>query len=305
MVKKLFLFKSDATTPIGDRIFFFLNSVFLLFIMIVCLYPIIFVAANSFSSPRAVTSGHVRLIPVEPGFEGYKAVFANPDILTGYTNSVIYMVVGAALNVTFTVVAAFALSRRELVGYRFFNLIFVFTMWFSGGMIPMYILMVQLGLTNTRFAMWLPGLIGVWNMIITRTFFQSSIPGELYESAMLDGCGYFRYFKNIVLPLSGAIIAVITLFYAVGHWNAFFNAFLYISRRELFPLQIILREILIQNQIMHDAIDVGGGSPMIDYGLPDLLRFSLIMVACVPVWCLYPFVQRFFVKGILIGAIKG
>ena len=164
--------------------------------------------------------------------------------------------------------------------------------------------MTQLNLINTRFALWVPSLISVWNMIITRTFFQSSIPGEIYESAILDGCGYFRYFRSFVLPLSTSIIAVISLFYAVFHWNSFFNAFLYLNRRELFPLQIVLRNILLQNTISNE-LSMDAGIDMIDFGLPELLKYSLIMVACIPVWCLYPFVQKFFVKGILVGAIKG
>lgn len=291
----------DTTT---DKIFYAINGTILLVILVICLYPILYVASSSFSSPRAVTSGRVTLLPIEPGIEGYKAVFKNKDIVTGYTNSFIYMAVGTVLNVVFTLIAAFGLSRRELFGYKILNFIFVFTMWFSGGMIPSYILMTQLHLINTRWAMWVPGLISVWNMVITRTYFQNSIPGELYESAMLDGCGYYRYFWNLVLPLSGSIIAVITLFYAVAHWNAYFNAFLYINKKELFPLQIVLRDILIQNQINND-VSMDAGSALIDYGLPDLLKYSLIMVACVPVWCIYPFVQKFFVKGIMVGAIKG
>ncbi|MCL2832076.1 MAG: carbohydrate ABC transporter permease [Treponema sp.] len=305
MIKRFVFFKIDAHTPLSDRIFYIINSLVLFLIVLICLYPIVYIASSSFSSPRAVISGKVILLPVEPGIEGYKAVFKNQDIITGYINSFIYMAVGTILNVICTIIAAFALSRRELVGFKFLNFLFVFTMWFSGGMIPSYILMTQLHLINTRWALWLPGLIGVWNMVITRTFFESSIPGELYESAMLDGCGYFRYFKDIVLPLSGAIVAVITLFYAVNHWNAYFNAFLYISKQKLYPLQIVLRNILIQNQINNDAAATDAGSAIIDYGLPDLLKYSLIMVACVPVWCLYPFVQRFFVKGIMVGAIKG
>jgi multiple sugar transport system permease protein/putative aldouronate transport system permease protein len=288
----------------GDKIFYTVNALILFVILVLCLYPIIYVASSSFSSPRSVTSGKIVLLPIEPGVEGYKAVFKNKDIITGYTNSFIYMAVGTVLNVFFTVIAAFGLSRQELLGYKFFNFFFVFTMWFSGGMIPGYILMTQLHLINTRWAMWLPGLIGIWNMVITRTYFQSSIPGELYESAMLDGCGYYRYFWSIVIPLSGSIIAVITLFYAVAHWNAYFNAFLYINKKELFPLQIVLRDILIQNQINND-VSMDAGSAIIDYGLPDLLKYSLIMVACIPVWCIYPFVQKFFVKGIMVGAIKG
>ena len=288
----------------GDRIFYALNNLVLLIAVIICLYPILYVAASSFSSPRAVASNQVVLWPVDPGVKGYITVFKNKDIVTGYTNTIIYTVVGTILNVIVTVLAAFGLSRRELVGYKGINFLFAFTMWFSGGMIPNYMLMNSLGLINTRWAMWLPGLIGIWNVIITRTFFQSGVPEEIYESAMLDGCGYFRYFTDLVLPLSGAIVAVITLFYAVNHWNAYFNAFLYINKKPLFPLQIILRDILIQNQIDHESM-IDPGSSEFDYGLPDLLKYALIMVACVPVWLIYPFVQKFFVKGVMVGAIKG
>jgi multiple sugar transport system permease protein/putative aldouronate transport system permease protein len=288
----------------SDVIFYICNNLLLLLALVLCLYPIIYVAANSISSPRAVTSGQVSLLPVEPTMLGYQTVFDNKDILVGYTNTIIYTVVGTFLNVTFTVLAAFGLSRREMPGYKLFNFMFAFTMWFSGGMIPTYLLMNRLGLLNTRWAMWVPGLIGVWNVIITRTFFQTGIPGDIYESAMLDGCGYFRYLIKIVRPLSGAITAVITLFYAVGHWNAYFQAFLYINKQELFPLQIVLRNILIQNQIDNEAM-MDAGSSEFNYGLPDLMKFSLIMVACIPVWCVYPFVQKYFVKGVMVGAIKG
>lgn len=287
-----------------DIAFYFLNDVLLFMALAVCLYPILYVAANSFSSPRAVTSGKVYLWPVEPTLLGYETVFKNKDIITGYTNTLIYTVVGTAMNVAMTLAAAYALSRRELVGYRFFNFMFAFTMWFSGGMIPSYLLMQSLGFINTRWAMWVPGMLGVWNVIITRAYFQSNIPADIYESATLDGCGYSQYFFRITLPLSGAIIAVIALFYAVGHWNAYFNAFLYINKKELFPLQIVLRDILIQNQIDNESM-IDAGSAEYNYGLPDLLKYSLIMVACAPVWCIYPFVQKYFVRGIMVGAIKG
>jgi len=164
--------------------------------------------------------------------------------------------------------------------------------------------MRDLGVINTRFAMWIPGMVSVWNVIITRTFFQNTIPEELYESASLDGCTYRQYFIHIVLPLSGAIIAVISLFSAVGHWNAFFNAFLYINNSELFPLQVVLRNILLQNAFTTEAIS-SIQSDAAEAGLQELLKYSLIMVACVPVWCAYPFVQKFFVRGVMVGSIKG
>lgn len=288
----------------SDRLFYAANYAVLGAIVVLTAYPIVFIAAASFSSPEAVTTGRVVLLPVDASLDGYQAVFRNKSILTGYYNSVLYTVVGTAINVSMTILAAFPLSRRELVGFRSLNFLFVFTMWFSGGMIPTYLLVKQLGMLNSRWALWLPGAVGVWNVMITRTFFQNSVPEEMFESAGMDGCSYARFMISILLPLSGAVVAVITLFYAVGHWNAYFNAFIYLSRAELFPLQIVLRDILLQNQIdVGMTIDAEARDASV--GLADLLKYSLIMVACVPVWCVYPFVQKFFVKGVMLGAIKG
>jgi len=296
--------RSAMRLSADDKVFYLINGLFLGIVLIITLYPVIFIISASFSSIEAVTTGKVVLWPVDIGIDGYIAVFKNKYILTGYYNSFVYTVVGVVINVSLTLLAGFALSRRELVGYSAINFMFVFTMWFSGGMIPSYLLVKNLGMINTRWAMWLPGAISIWNVIITRSFFQTGIPNELFESASIDGCGYFRYLCSIVLPLSGAITAVISMFYAVGHWNAYFNAFLYLNNKELFPLQIILRDILIQNtidtQMLLDPETVNSNA-----GLADLLKYSLIMVACVPVWCIYPFVQRYFVKGIMLGSVKG
>ncbi len=296
--------KSSVGLSTGDRIFYAVNGIGLFIFFLATLYPVIYMVSSSFSSANAVTMGKVVLFPVEFSLEGYIAVFRNKNILSGYYNSIIYTVLGTIMNVVMTVLAAYALSRRELVGYTFFNFMFAFTMWFNGGMIPNYILMRNIGALNTRWAMWIPGMIGVWNMILTRTFYQNTIPDELFESASLDGCSYFKYFIHVVMPLSGAIVAVISLFYAVGHWNAYFNAFIYINKKELFPLQVILREILIASRISGEMLG-DSESANANLGLADLLRFSLIMVACIPVWCIYPFVQKFFVKGIMVGSIKG
>ena len=289
---------------LDDRIFYFVNYILLGGILLVTLYPIVFVASASFSSPNAVSTGRVVLWPVEFSLEGYKAVFKNQSVLTGYYNSFVYTIFGTLINVSLTVLAAFPLSRKELLGYKQLNFLFAFTMWFSGGLIPTYLLVRQLGLTNTRWALWLPGAIGVWNVMITRTFFQNSIPEELYESASIDGCGYTRFLWSIAVPLSGAVVAVISLFYAVAHWNTYFNAFIYLSKEELFPLQLVLRDILLSNKIDASMVmDADAQAASAD--LSDLLKYSLIMVACVPVWCIYPFVQRFFVRGVMLGALKG
>ena len=246
--------RNRLTDSIDDRIFYTVNTILLLFVFAATIYPIIFIASASFSSPEAVTTGRVTLWPVEASLKGYFAVFRNRSILTGYYNSLIYTVVGTGINVCMTILAAFPLSRKELVGFRTINFLFVFTLWFSGGLIPNYLLVKQLGMINRRWALWLPGAIGVWNVMITRTFFQHSVPDEMYESAVMDGCGYTRYLWSIVLRLSGAVIAVITLFYAVGHWNSYFNALIFIQSSRLNPLQIVLRNILIQNEVSSDML---------------------------------------------------
>ncbi len=296
--------KNKIAVSLSDKTFYILNSTLLWFALIVTLYPIMYTISASFSSSTAVRTGQVVIWPVDISLAGYIAVFRHRGIMLGFYNSAIYAIVGTLINLSLTLVAAFALSRREMVGVTFFSFTFAFTMWFGGGMIPNYLLIRDLGMLDTRWALWIPGAIGVWNVIVTRTFFQTSIPEELYESATIDGCRYFRYFTSIVLPLSGAIIAVISLFYAINHWNAFFNAFLYLNNRRLFPLQIVLRDILIKNTVEMDML-LSGDLESFDYGLVDVLKYSLIIVACVPVWCIYPFVQKYFVKGIMLGAIKG
>ncbi len=289
----------------GDRAFMTIVFVLLSIILLVVLYPLIFIVSSSFSSTSAVMAGRVWLFPVDFSLSGYKAIFKNNDILTGYINTIIYTITGTLLNVVMTICAAFPLSRRDFRVRKPLMFLFVFTMFFSGGIVPLYILMNQLGLTNTRFAMILPGALSVWNMIIMRTFFESNIPKDLLEAAQLDGCSDFKFLLRIVLPLSGAVIAVIALFYAVGHWNAFFNALLYLTNKKLYPLQVFLRDILILNSIDASMINIDIKELEAKEGLKELLKYSLIIVSSVPVLCIYPFVQRHFVKGVMVGAIKG
>ena len=274
------------------------------FLLIIVAYPLIYIISASFSSPSSVASGRVVLWPVDFGLEGYKAVFRNKDIVGGYLNTFFYTFAGTALNIIMTMIGAYPLSRKDLKGRNFFMLLFTFTMIFSGGMIPGYILMQQLHLINTPWVMIVPGAISVYNLIITRTFIQSTIPSDLLDASQIDGCSDTRYFFSIVLPLSKAILATITLFYAVGHWNAYFNAFLYLNNRKLFPLQIILREILIANTIDASQV-VDPELEQAKQGMADLLKYSLIVVSSLPVMIMYPFVQKYFVKGVMIGAIKG
>ena len=287
-----------------DRVFSAFVLLYLAVAFCVVLYPLIYIISSSFSSTRAVTSGRVWLLPVEPGLTGYKAVFEYRPVWIGYLNSFIYMILGSTVNVAMTLLAAYPLSRKDLHGRGFWTFLFTFTMFFSGGLMPLYILMSNLKLLNTRWAMILPGALSVWNMIITRTYFQTTISDELREAGELDGCNDMRFFLAIVLPLSGSIIAVIWLFYAVAHWNAFFDAVIYLRTRELYPLQVFLREILVLNSIDNNMLmDVRELEAR--EGLRELLKYALIIVASFPMMALYPFVQKHFVKGIMIGSIKG
>ena len=288
----------------GDRTYYTIVNVIMLLLLVIVAYPLVYIISASFSSPSAVASGRVVLWPVDFSLEGYQAVFRNKDIVGGYLNTFFYTFAGTALNVIMTMIGAYPLSRKDLKGRDFFMLLFTFTMIFSGGMIPGYILMQQLHLINTPWVMIVPGAISVYNLIITRTFIQSTIPSDLLDASQIDGCSDTRYFFSIVLPLSKSILATITLFYAVGHWNAYFNAFLYLNDRKLFPLQIIVREILIANTIDASQV-VDPELEQAKQGMADLLKYSLIVVSSLPVMIMYPFVQKYFVKGVMIGAIKG
>jgi multiple sugar transport system permease protein/putative aldouronate transport system permease protein len=288
----------------GDRMFYIIVYAFLTVFFLTTLYPLIYVVSVSISSVEAAAEGRVWLFPVGFSLEGYKMVFNNAKVGWGFYNSVIYTIFGTAINLSMTLITAFVLSRRELMGRSILNFMFVFTMWFSGGMIPLYLQVRNLGLLNTRWALWLPIALNVWNMIITRTFIASSIPEDLFEAASIEGCGYFRYFLKIVIPLSGPIIAVMCLFYGIDHWNAYFRPLIYISKQELMPLQIVLRNILVANEISAEDL-MSDMMTAANFGRIELLKYALIIVSCLPLWIAYPFIQRSFVKGVMVGAIKG
>lgn len=296
---------SHATKDTGfDRGFNIVNYAILVLFLISVAYPLIYVVSASFSSPRAVINGEMWLWPVDATLEGYRAVFNNPRIVTGFRNSLFYTVVGTFVSVVLTILAAYPLSRKDLAGRNVIMFLFMFTMLFGGGIIPTYLTVRETGLLDTRWALIIPTAISVWNMIITRTFFQVTIPDELLEAAQLDGSSDFRFVWDNVLPLSAPIIAVNALFYAVGQWNTYFNALIYLTDQDLFPLQLVLREILIQNQINFDQMtDVTELARRQD--LRDLLKYSLIVVASLPVLIIYPFVQKHFVRGVMIGSLKG
>lgn len=289
---------------LGDKIFIVFVIAILTFFFIAVLYPCIFVISASFSSGTAVQAGKVVLFPVEPTLEGYKTVLNTPTVWLGYRNSILYTVLGTVINLAMTMTAAYCLSRKDLPGRNFVMLAFTFTMFFSGGMIPMYIQVQNLRLLNTMWSLILPGAISVYNLIVARTFIVNTIPGDLLEASQIDGCSDFRYYISIVLPLSGAIIAVEALFYAVGHWNAYFNAMIYLSKRELYPLTLYLREILMSSNIDPSTVT----DPELQARLADMvgiIKYALIVVAVVPVLLIYPFVQKHFVKGVMIGSVKG
>ncbi|GGD97541.1 carbohydrate ABC transporter permease [Paenibacillus nasutitermitis] len=298
----------DKTTTIresqGDRLFMFGIYLFLTVVLLVVLIPLLYILSSSFSSPQAVVSGKVWLFPVDFTLEGYKAVFRNPQILIGYGNSIFYAVIGTLVNVTLTVMLAYPLSKKTLYGRHLVMVLLVITMLFDGGLVPFYLVVKNLHLLDTRWAMIVPGALAVFQVIVARTFFQTTIPDELAEAAELDGCGDIRFMTRIVLPLSKPILAVMTLMYAVGHWNAYFDALIFLRSAELFPLQIVLRNILILNTIDPSMVsDVD--QLLAQQGLKDLLKYSLIVVASAPVMIIYPFVQKHFVKGVMIGSLKG
>ena len=288
----------------GDKLFMGVVYAFLTLILIVILYPLIYVVSASFSSASAVAAGKVYLLPVEPTLLGYEAVFQNAKIVSGFLNSIFYLVAGTALNVAMTMLAAYPLSRKEFHGRKIISGIFVFTMYFSGGLVPTYLLVKNLHLLDTRAAVIVPVAMSVWNVIIARTYLQSTIPDELFEAAELDGCSVIGFLFRIVLPLSAPILAVLTLYYGVGNWNSYFNAMIYLKSQNLYPLQLVLREILMLGKVdMTMITDVEALQRM--QGLSSLLKYAVIVVASVPMMAIYPFVQKHFVKGIMIGSLKG
>ncbi|OPG98876.1 sugar ABC transporter permease [Chryseobacterium mucoviscidosis] len=288
----------------GDRIFNIVNHFLLIIITLIVIYPLVFVLSASFSDPQAVLRGEMFLWPKGINLHSYEKIFQNKDILRGYTNTLIYTLMGTLINLVMTILAAYPLSRKDFIGRNAIMALFVFTMFFSGGLIPTYMLIKNLGMLNTLWVMIIPNAVSIWNIIIMRTFFQQSIPHELHEAATIDGCSNIQTLTRIILPLSMPIIAVTILFYAVGHWNAFFNAMLYLSDKNKFPLQLILREILIQGQT-NDMVKMSTESAIKQQREVEGIKYAVLVVANIPVLMLYPFLQRYFVKGVMIGAIKG
>ena len=288
----------------GDRVFDVFNVALMVVVLLAVLYPLYFVVIASFSDPDLVNSGRVWFAPRGITFEGYRRIIQDEAIWRGYRNTILYTVLGTFINLLFTIPASYALSRRDFVGRNFIMIAFAFTMFFTGGLIPRYLLVKSLGLVNTMWAMVLPSAVLVWNVVVARTFFRHNIPDEMLEAAVMDGCTNTRFFVSVVLPLSQAILAVMILFYAVGHWNSFFPALIYLRDDALYPLQIILRDILIEAEAQAEMVDDAKALEE-QMRLAELIKYGVIMVASVPILALYPFLQRYFVQGVMIGAIKG
>lgn len=293
----------------ADKIFLIFVYVFLAISLQIVLYPLIYIVSASISNPHLVNSGEMWLLPKGITFEGYRTLLGNSSIWRGYLNTIYYTVLGTSINLLVTLPCAYALSREDFYGRRAFTNFMLVTMFLSGGLIPSYLLIRSLGMLNTVWALVIPGAVSVYNVVVTRTFFQSTIPREMEEAAIVDGCSDFRLFMQIVLPLSTPIIAVMALFYGVGHWNSFFNALIYLSDRSMYPLQMILREILILQDMSSNTVsNVTSEMANMLYSkqqLAQVIKYGVMIVSSLPVIIVYPFLQKYFVKGMMVGSIKG
>lgn len=287
----------------ADSIFGAVVLILSIIIFIIILYPLWFVVIASISNSNLVNLGQVTLWPKDIRFYGYQQILQDTRIWKGYANTILYVVAGTTLNMVVTMPAAYALSRRNFKTRNKIMMYFVFTMFFSGGLVPTYMTISSLGLISTKTILIIFVAVNTYNLIIARTFIENSIPEDLYEAAVLDGCSHFTYFMKVVLPLSKAVNSVLILYYAVYHWNDYFNALIYNNKEDNAPLQIILREILLLNQ----AYANGNGGVQGGYGQSsaDQVKYAVIIVSTLPILCVYPFVQKYFEKGVMIGAVKG
>ncbi len=285
----------------GDMVFRIINGILLGMVALIVLYPLYFIIIASFSSPEAVLSGKVVLFPVDINFDGYLKILERQDIWRGYLNTILYTVLTVIFALGVTVPAGWALSRRTLPGKKLWMVYFIIPMFFGGGLIPFYNVMSSLGLVNTIWAIVLPSILSVWNLFMTKTFFESSISDGLIEAAKIDGAGPFRIFFSIVIPLSKAILAVMALYYAVGQWNSYFNAMIFLQDETLYPLQLVLKEILIASE---STVGGSGETILEQFRLANQLKYVSVIVSSLPVLCLYPFVQKYFAQGVMIGSLK-
>lgn len=288
----------------SDRIFDIFVFLIMTVILLLVLYPLYFVIIASISDSTLVSTGKIAFLPKGIHLRAYNEVLKNNDFITGFCNSVFYTFAGTAINIALTVSSGYALSRRNLIGRKTLSLFITFTMIFNGGIIPTYFVMRSMNLLDTRWIMLLPGAVNAYNLIIARSFLENNIPEELYEAAAIDGCSQNRFFFQMIIPLSSAMIAVLALFYGVMHWNSYFNAMLYIKRRALYPLQLILREILIVTSLVNtDLLEVEDFAAIAE--MRELVKYALVVLSSIPMMLLYPFVQKYFITGVMVGSIKG
>lgn len=286
----------------GDKIFYVINAVLLGILALIVLYPLYFIIIASISDPDAVLAGKVVLFPVDITLSGFQKIMERQDVWRGYLNTIIYTALTVALSLLVTVPAGWALSRKTLPGKKFWMMYFIIPMFFGGGLIPFYNVMSSLHLINSMWAIILPSILSVWNLFMTKTFFETSISDGLIEAATIDGAGAFRIFVSVVVPLSKAILAVMALYYAVGQWNSYFNAMIFIQDETLYPLQLVLKEILIASE---STVGGSGETILEQYRLANQLKYASVIVSSLPVLCLYPFVQKYFAQGVMIGSLKG
>jgi len=285
----------------GDKIFRFFSGLFLILLAVIVLYPVYFIVIASFSDPDAVLAGKVVLWPVDINMDGYIKIMERTDVWLGYRNTIVYTLLTVVLSLLVTIPAGWALSRKNMPGKKFLMIYFTIPMFFGGGLIPFYNVMSNLGLINTIWAIVLPSILSVWNLFMTKTFFESSIPNGLIEAAKIDGAGHFRTFVSVVLPLAKAILAVMALYYAVGQWNSYFNAMIFLQDETLYPLQLVLKEILIASE---STVGGSGETILQQYRLANQLKYVSVIVSSLPVLMLYPFVQKYFAQGVMIGSLK-
>lgn len=291
-----------------DVIFDAVLFIILTLIFVIVAYPLYFIIISSVSDPKAVAGGKVIFYPIGLNLKGYVEVFKDSRIIRSFLNSLFYTFCGTMLNLAVTLPTAYALSRKKFFLKKPVTIFYMITMFLSGGMIPTYLVVQKTGLLDTMWSLIIPGALSVYNMIVARTFFQQNISEELYEAAELDGCGHGKFFFSVALPLSGAITAIMVLYYGVGHWNAYFNALLYMQTESKFPLQLILRSILVQNEAQQNQQAVGAAARAAleeSRQLAELMKYSLIIISSIPVLVIYPFIQKHFVKGVMIGSLKG
>ena len=285
----------------GDKVFYAINGFFLLLLALIILYPLYFIIIASISEPEAVLKGEVVLYPVRITMDGFAKIIERSDVWRGYLNTIIYTGLTVVFSLLVTIPAGWALSRKTLPGKKAFMFYFIFPMFFGGGLIPFYNVVSSLGLVNTMWAIILPSILSVWNLFMTKTFFESSIPNGLIEAAKIDGAGQFRIFTSVVIPLSKAVIAVMALYYAVGQWNSYFNAMIFLTDETKYPLQLVLKEILIASE----STTGGSGETILQqFRLANQLKYVSVIVSSLPVLCLYPFVQKYFAQGVMIGSLK-